>query len=82
MSEIVIKAKKLKINRGGKKILRGLNFEITKGHITGLIGPSGSGKTTLMRAIIGAQKITSGKLEVLDLPAGCAELLSKIGYVS
>ncbi len=82
MSDVAIKADNLKVIRNSKTILKGLDFEITKGHITGLIGPSGSGKTTLMRSIIGAQKITSGQLTVLGEAAGSAVLRSKIGYVS
>lgn len=77
-----ITAQDLEIVRDGTRVLHDTSFAITKGQITGLIGPSGSGKTTLMRAIIGAQKITSGSLTVLDQPAGSKKLRPKIGYVS
>ena len=46
----------------------------------GLLGPSGSGKTTLMRAIVGSQKIDSGMITVLDLPAASKSLRQLIGY--
>lgn len=46
----------------------------------GLLGPSGSGKTTLMRAIVGLQKIDSGMITVLDLPAASKSLRQIIGY--
>jgi ABC-2 type transport system ATP-binding protein len=82
MTDIAIKAKDLWVTKGEEHILKGLNFEVVAGQITGLIGPSGSGKTTLMRSIIGTQSITSGKLQVLGLPAGSPQLRSKIGYVS
>lgn len=77
-----ITAQDLEIVRDGTRVIHDTSFAITKGQITGLIGPSGSGKTTLMRAIIGAQKITSGSLTVLDQPAGSKRLRPKIGYVS
>ena len=48
--------------------------------IMGLLGPSGSGKTTLMRAIAGLQKIGSGSMKVLDLPAASKPLRQLIGY--
>jgi ABC-2 type transport system ATP-binding protein len=82
MSNVAIRADKLRVTRDGTKILRGLTFEIYTGQITGLIGPSGSGKTTLMRSIIGAQRITSGQLTILGESAGSPILRSKIGYVS
>jgi ABC-2 type transport system ATP-binding protein len=63
-------------------ILNDLSFGVRSGSITGLIGPSGSGKTTLMRSIVGVQKISDGRLTVLDLPAGDKRLRYKIGYVT
>lgn len=80
--DAVIKAAGLTVVRDGVVALDQATFTIPKGQITGLIGPSGSGKTTLMRAIVGAQRITSGTLTVLGLPAGHAALRARIGYVS
>lgn len=82
MLDNAIFAEGLTVVRSKKVILDALTFELKPGIITGLIGPSGSGKTTLMRAIVGAQVITGGKLGVLGKPAGSAELRSKIGYVT
>lgn len=36
----------LHLSRGRTKILRGLDFTVESGRITGPLGPSGSGKTT------------------------------------
>ncbi|SRR6266568_6248426 len=77
-----IVARHLTVVREKQPILRGLNFAIARGKVTGLIGPSGSGKTTLMRAIVGAQHVTSGQLEVLGLTAGDKALRNRIGYVT
>ncbi|WP_284976576.1 ABC transporter ATP-binding protein [Arthrobacter sp. efr-133-TYG-104] len=77
-----IAAAGLHISRGRTKILRGLDFTVGAGQITGLLGPSGSGKTTLMRAIVGVQRITSGSINVLGLPAGSAPLRHDVGYVT
>jgi ABC-2 type transport system ATP-binding protein len=83
MTESVsIEAKKLEVKKGQTLILKGLDFQVLAGSITGLIGPSGSGKTTLMRAIVGVQQVTGGTLSVLDQPAGDKRLRPKIGYVS
>ncbi|MCD4852480.1 ABC transporter ATP-binding protein [Arthrobacter sp. AK01] len=77
-----IEADKLRVSRSRTKILRGLDFTVDSGRITGLLGPSGSGKTTLMRAIVGVQRITRGTLSVLGLPAGSPTLRHDVGYVT
>jgi ABC-2 type transport system ATP-binding protein len=82
MHDAVIAARNVTVVRGKSTVLSGVSFVAPAGRITGLIGPSGSGKTTLMRTIIGAQRITSGNLEVLNQPAGSKELRSRIGYVT
>lgn len=72
----------LHVTRGRVPVLRGLDFSIPTGQITGLLGPSGSGKTTLMRAIVGVQRLTSGTVQVLGLPAGHPVLRHRVGYVT
>ncbi len=81
-NDAVIVADGLTVVRGKIKALDNVDFSVGAGKITGLIGPSGSGKTTLMRAIVGTQLITSGKLSVLGLPAGDKKLRPQIGYVT
>jgi len=80
--DAAIVAKDVSVIRGSTTALNKLTFRIDTGKITGLIGPSGSGKTTLMRAIVGAQQITAGSLDVLGQPAGSRGLRSQIGYVT
>jgi len=75
-----IRAHNLNVERGKNHILHDLTVEIPRGLIMGLLGPSGSGKTTLMRSIVGLQRIASGEVQVLDLPAASRPLRSKIGY--
>lgn len=82
MQQVAIAADTVGVVRGGKPVLTDVSFAIEPGKITGLIGPSGSGKTTLMRAIVGAQRITSGALQVLGHPAGDVQLRSRLGYVA
>lgn len=77
-----VAARGLHVTRGKTAILRGLDFTIAAGRITGLLGPSGSGKTTLMRAVMGVQALTSGSVQVLGRPAGHPELRHRVGYVS
>ncbi|NEC91356.1 ABC transporter ATP-binding protein [Streptomyces sp. SID12501] len=77
-----VQAEALTVVRGTRKVLRGLDFTVPRGRITGLLGPSGCGKSTLMRAIVGTQAKVTGTLEVLGQPAGHATLRTRIGYVT
>jgi ABC-2 type transport system ATP-binding protein len=77
-----VRAEGLTVVRGPRTVLRGLDFTVPRGRITGLLGPSGCGKSTLMRSIVGTQAKATGTLEVLGRPAGHATLRSRIGYVT
>ncbi|MEU6662696.1 ABC transporter ATP-binding protein [Streptomyces sp. NPDC046821] len=77
-----IHANGVTVVRGGRPVLRALDFAVPRGQITGLLGPSGCGKSTLMRAVVGTQAKVTGTLTVLGHPAGSAELRSRIGYVT
>jgi ABC-2 type transport system ATP-binding protein len=72
----------LVVDRGRRRVLRGLTFTVAAGRVTGLLGPSGSGKTTLMRALVGVQQVRSGEVTVLGRPAGTPALRARVGYVT
>lgn len=40
-----------KVSDAGTPILNGINLDVPKGVILGIIGPSGSGKSTVLRAL-------------------------------
>ncbi|MGH3078450.1 MAG: ABC transporter ATP-binding protein [Gaiellaceae bacterium] len=70
----------LRVERGGREVLHGIDLDVEPGCVTGLLGPSGSGKTTLMRSVVGAQVVAAGSVVVLGLPAGTPALRAQIGY--
>ena len=72
----------LVVDRGRRRVLHGLSFDVPVGQVTGLLGPSGSGKTTLMRALVGVQVVRSGGVTVLGEPAGSRDLRNRVGYVT
>ena len=47
---------------GGVTALAGVDLEIAKGEVLGLIGPNGSGKTTLVNCISGVLEIDEGEI--------------------
>ena len=51
-----------------KEVLSGINFDIKKGQIFGLLGPSGAGKTTLIKILTGQLEFESGEVTVFDKP--------------
>ncbi|MEU6221823.1 ABC transporter ATP-binding protein [Streptomyces sp. NPDC047022] len=79
---LAVRAEHLTVVRGSRTVLRGIDFAVPRGRITGLLGPSGCGKSTLMRSVVGTQAHVTGTLEVLGRPAGDAALRSRIGYVT
>jgi ABC-2 type transport system ATP-binding protein len=72
----------LTVRRGGREVLHGLSCSVAAGRVTGLLGPSGCGKTTLMRAVVGVQVVSSGRVRVLGEPAGSPSLRSRVGYLT
>lgn len=77
-----IEVEHLRVVRGRRTAIDDLSVRIAPGTITGILGPSGCGKTTLLRSIVGTQIVESGTVTVLGLPAGSAELRSRVGYVT
>lgn len=49
-------------NLSQKKIVRNVSFSLKRGEILGIAGLLGSGRTELLKAIFGADKLTSGKV--------------------
>lgn len=82
MNSAALEIRDLRVRRGKSEVLHGVTVRVPRGEVVGLLGPSGCGKTTLMRAIVGVQKITSGTIEVLDLPAGDRRLRNRVAYVT
>ena len=72
----------LRVVRGGRPIIDGLELDVPAGSVVGLLGPSGSGKTTLMRTVVGVQDKVTGTVQVLDAAAGSPGLRRKVGYMT
>jgi len=72
----------LRVIRGKRVVLPDLSVHVPRGQVIGLFGPSGSGKSTLIRAIVGVQRVESGTITVLGLPAGTPELRHRVSYLT
>lgn len=63
--QTIINIENLVTHYGDKKILNSINMSVSKGEIMVIMGGSGSGKSTLLRYMLGLNKPTSGKIELL-----------------
>jgi len=77
-----VRARGVRIVRGSRAVVDGIDLTVPAGQVVGLLGPSGSGKTTLMRAVVGVQAQVTGDLQVLGRPAGSPDLRRRIGYMT
>jgi phospholipid/cholesterol/gamma-HCH transport system ATP-binding protein len=54
------------VNRFGPQVLHdGLDLEVQRGEVMGLIGGSGSGKSVLLRTIVGLRHPQAGSIELM-----------------
>jgi ABC-2 type transport system ATP-binding protein len=72
----------MRVTRGKREVVHGLDFDVAPGEIVGLLGPSGCGKSTLMRALVGVQLGVTGECSVLGSPAGTKWLRTRLGYMT
>src|SRR6187402_622908 len=75
-----VEVRGLRVTRGKNVVFDGVELDIPRGQITGLLGPSGCGKTTLMRAIVGVQKVDGGTVTVLGEAAGTSPQRRRVAY--
>ena len=61
----IITVRGLRNSFGEQVIHEGLDLDVQRGEILGVVGGSGTGKSVLMRSIIGLQTPDEGEIEVL-----------------
>ena len=83
MKELSIVVRSLFKSYGDVKALNGVDLEIEKGEIFGILGPNGSGKTTLLRILCSLLDYNSGYVNVSGkkVESNSFELKKTIGYV-
>ena len=66
--DVVVRVRGLRNQFGDAVIHDGLDLDVHRGEILGVVGGSGTGKSVLMRSIIGLQEPTAGEVEVFGEP--------------
>ena len=67
--------------RARVKALDGLNLEVTKGEVVGLLGPNGSGKSTTVRLILGLLFPTRGLVRMFGRSPNQVDVKKLVGYM-
>ncbi len=63
------------------KAVDGVDFEVRRGEVFGLLGPNGSGKSTTVKMLLGLLYPTKGHIEVFGHSPRHVRTKSKIGYL-
>lgn len=80
----VVRTRALRKQFGALVAVHGLDLEIPRGQVFGLLGPNGSGKTTTIRMLCGLVLPTSGSATVagFDIGTQSEQVRRRIGYMS
>src|SRR5258708_4876848 len=54
----------LRLSRGARQVLRGVNIDVAAGELVALMGLSGGGKTTVLRTVSALETFDSGAIDV------------------
>lgn len=83
MSELVVEARSLSRRFGRAEVLKGVDLEIPRGMVVGLLGTNGCGKSTLIKCLLGLLRVTGGSARLLGEDpwslSGAAK--ARLGYV-
>jgi ABC-2 type transport system ATP-binding protein len=67
MGDDVVRVEGLVKVYGGRRVVDGLNLEVSAGEIVGLIGANGAGKTTTVECLQGLRRPDAGRMRVFGL---------------
>jgi len=63
--DIVIRVRNL-VNQFGSQVIHdGVNLDVRRGEVIGIVGGSGTGKSVMLRTVVGLNRPVSGSIEVL-----------------
>lgn len=84
MAENVVEVHDLVRTYGRHRALDGVDLNLERGTVLGLVGQNGAGKTTLIKHLLGLLRAEGGSVRVfgLDPVADPPGVLSRIGYLS
>jgi ABC-2 type transport system ATP-binding protein len=79
-----IVVERLRVDRGGRRVLDDVTFDVSAGEIVGLLGPNGAGKTTTMDVLATLLPFGAGNVRIADrdLPSDRNGVRARVGRVA
>ena len=83
MNDVAVSIRSLTRSFGPTRAVRGIDLDVSRGSIFGIIGPDGAGKTTMLRLLAGVLLPDSGNVAIdgLDATRPTDALRLRIGYM-
>src|SRR6185503_4224429 len=87
---VILTVRGLRLARGARQILRGVDLHADRGDLVALMGLSGGGKTTVLRAVAALERFDAGAIDVdgvalrpgpIPRTSALAPLRAKVGMV-
>ena len=78
-NETVASLRNVSVTLGDHDILTGVDLDIFKGEMLGIIGGNGTGKSTLLKLLVGLLRPSSGDVTVFDETPDSPRVLHRIG---
>lgn len=78
---VIANIENLSIVYNEQSAVQGVSFAVKSGDYIGLAGPNGAGKTSLVRAILGLEPLSAGKIELFGEDLSVFKQWEKIAYL-
>ncbi|GAA1805286.1 metal ABC transporter ATP-binding protein [Nesterenkonia flava] len=79
MPEPVIRLRSAEVSFGPRTLWKDLDLDISEGEFIAVLGPNGAGKSTFLKVLLGLQRLTAGRAEILGRPVSRGS--SRVGYI-
>ncbi|CAN0243216.1 unnamed protein product, partial [Phaeothamnion confervicola] len=66
---------------GAHEALKGVDLQVSQGHVYGFVGVNGAGKSTLIKSLVGLLQTDGGTATVFGCEAGSVKAREHIGYL-